>query len=503
MKLIKFIYTLILALLPCCMHAIEQDPGNAVVLKTKGDACYNAGRYAEALEYYTKALDKAKREDNTKIYYACIGNIGNIYGIMADYKRTLHYCKIGYKASAEANDSSMQWKFITNIVAAYCMMGDVKSAKSFFALQMKTPSNDVTMSKYYFLHNQALIAEKESNLQLAEYYNKQALQYAKERGMPTVYVASQLQNLGSIYLQKGNAEKAIEYYEMSRDSIMKLDQRDQLVGVYRSISEAYTKLGDKQQAEKFKTLYLALSDSIFNRTQFNMANSQLFEYENLENQRQIDTLMSRNYTYMVVIIVFVALSVALTLLYIALRRRNRELLEAQRVVVSKNKELQASDRKSKQLLEQYVSAVNKSEPEQPQKEEEKETEKDERSGIGISEEQKNRLLNKITTVLEDISVISSSDFNLNTLADMVGSNTKYVSWVINDSYGKNFKTLLNEYRIQEACKRLTDTEHYGNMTIQAIYEELGYNSPTSFIQAFRKVNGMTPSVYQKLSRNKS
>lgn len=40
------------------------------------------------------------------------------------------------------------------------------------------------------------------------------------------------------------------------------------------------------------------------------------------------------------------------------------------------------------------------------------------------------------------------------------------------------------------------------MTIQAIYEELGYNSAASFIQAFKKVNGMTPSVYQKLKSGK-
>lgn len=75
--------------------------------------------------------------------------------------------------------------------------------------------------------------------------------------------------------------------------------------------------------------------------------------------------------------------------------------------------------------------------------------------------------------------------------------------VINETYGKNFKTYLNEFRIREACRRLTDTEHYGNMTIQAIYQELGYKTAASFINAFRKVNGVTPSQYQKLSQTKA
>ena len=50
---------------------------------------------------------------------------------------------------------------------------------------------------------------------------------------------------------------------------------------------------------------------------------------------------------------------------------------------------------------------------------------------------------------------------------------------------------------------LDDHENYGNITIQAIAEEVGYKSSTSFIQAFKKLVGMTPSVYQNLSRQRT
>lgn len=70
------------------------------------------------------------------------------------------------------------------------------------------------------------------------------------------------------------------------------------------------------------------------------------------------------------------------------------------------------------------------------------------------------------------------------------------------TYGKNFKTLLNELRVQEASKMLDDFENYGNYTIQAISEDVGYKSSTSFIQAFRRIVGMTPSVYQKLAKER-
>ena len=211
---------------------------------------------------------------------------------------------------------------------------------------------------------------------------------------------------------------------------------------------------------------------------------------------------------LVIIIVFVVFAIAVTLLYLALRRKTRNLQEAQKMLVSKNEELMASARNSKKLLSSYVEALDRHEGKETSEtinketdnitEEEEKTKDDHRSDIALNDEQRNRLLNSITKVLDDVEVISRSDFNLQMLADMVDSNTKYVSWIINKTYNKNFKTLLNEYRIREACRRLTDREHYGNMTIQAIYEELGYNSAASFIQAFKKVNGMTPSVYQKL-----
>ena len=101
--------------------------------------------------------------------------------------------------------------------------------------------------------------------------------------------------------------------------------------------------------------------------------------------------------------------------------------------------------------------------------------------------------------MNDTSVISNPDFSLQMLAEMVESNMSYVSRIINNSYQKSFKTLLNERRIQEACHKLTDRQHYGSYTMQVIYEAVGYKSASSFIRAFKRVYNMTPSEYQKVA----
>ncbi len=486
----------ILALFSLPTYSAQPLQGNALVLKTKGDALYDAGRFTEALDYYTAGMDKAKAEKNDEIYYACIGNIGNVYGKIGDFKRARHYYMRGYKASLQSKNTEMQWKAATNLVAVCCITGDLEGAKAFFKVQMQLPISDVTMKKYYFLTNQAYIATARNNNGMAVYYTRQALEYAKEKAMPRQYLVSLYTELGNLKMRSGDAKGAIESYDTALDNITEKEGKAQTISVYKYLESAYAKIGKPDSAKKYHNLYLNLSDSVFNMAQLNVANGKLFEYENRENASHISRLVSQNYALIAAVAVFLALVVTLTLLYRALRKKNRRLEESQQALVEKNKDLMQSDDNNRALLDKYINAIN--ELRQAQKESQAQTQaKDERTGTVLGDEQKNRLLKSIMEVMENVAVISAPDFDMKQLAERVGSNQNYVSYVINDTYGKNFRSLLNEYRIREAVKRISDREKYGNVTMQAIYEELGWKSAASFISAFKKVNGMTPSEYQK------
>lgn len=118
----------------------------------------------------------------------------------------------------------------------------------------------------------------------------------------------------------------------------------------------------------------------------------------------------------------------------------------------------------------------------------------------LNDKQKQALAENIRYIMENTDAFCKDDFTLEKLASMVNSNYKYVSQVINETYQKNFSNFINEYRIQEARIRLMDTTHYGNYTIQAIAESVGYKSQSTFINAFRKITGIPPSIYQKMAK---
>lgn len=65
---------------------------------------------------------------------------------------------------------------------------------------------------------------------------------------------------------------------------------------------------------------------------------------------------------------------------------------------------------------------------------------------------------------------------------------------------------MNEYRINLACERLADREGFGQYSMNGIGESVGFRSSATFTTVFKKITGITPSVYQKLThenRNKA
>jgi YesN/AraC family two-component response regulator len=307
--------------------------------------------------------------------------------------------------------------------------------------------------------------------------------------MHDIYKLFQLSEISNVYLDLHQYPEAILMGQKCLSLSKRLKNNDLQINACKMLADAYSRIGDRDSSDKYRMQYYVLNDKIYNLKKYFSLKNSLLQYENMQVDRHINHLE--------LTIIFVSLIVlSLVILVVVIIKKNRSLRDAQKMLIRKNNELQKSESKSNELMKKYIpDAVI------PDHNEQKEVQPGENTPI-LNEEQSEHLLRLIISAMENNDAVFNPDFNLNTLAVMVNSNTKYVSMVINDTYQKNFKTLLNEYRIREACKRLTDTEHYGNMTIQAIYEEVGYRNAVNFIRVFKKVMGMTPSVYQRLSQEK-
>ncbi len=108
-------------------------------------------------------------------------------------------------------------------------------------------------------------------------------------------------------------------------------------------------------------------------------------------------------------------------------------------------------------------------------------------------------LKQLVDVMKSHKLYLNSDLKLQSLADELSISTHYVSQVLNERLGQNFFDFVNQFRIEDAQKKLRDPA-YEYYTILSIALEVGFNSKASFNAAFKKHTQMTPSEFREMSK---
>jgi AraC-like DNA-binding protein len=105
-------------------------------------------------------------------------------------------------------------------------------------------------------------------------------------------------------------------------------------------------------------------------------------------------------------------------------------------------------------------------------------------------------------IMEDIQkqiaecIYKNPDLTLELFAKKIDSNPTYVSNAINRCTGKNFKTYLNEYRVKDAIRILSD-ELAEDISIDELAEGVGFNDRKNFYRVFKKITGLSPTDFKK------
>ena len=84
------------------------------------------------------------------------------------------------------------------------------------------------------------------------------------------------------------------------------------------------------------------------------------------------------------------------------------------------------------------------------------------------------------------------------VADELALPPYILSAFVNEVYHMHFNDLINQYRIKYIEDGLA-SKKWGGLTLEAIAQAAGFNNRITFLNAFKKVEGMTPTQYiQKL-----
>ena len=470
-----------------CTHE-KEETAQGRTLAEHANALFDAGRYVEAFDTYTHALKRAEKEKDYHTYAMCLSNLGSLFASFNDYDQALIYFTEAYADAMEHNCKDIASTSVINMVTCLALTGDVQKAKDAFLLQQRTPLADKGLVQYFSLHSQAYIAIAEKNYPLALSLLRSMLKLADERDLGPFYTDDVRIEIGRCQLALNRPDSAILTLKDNVEVCLNHQQSLYLADTYKLMAEVYKKMNDQENYHQTLSNYTNLSDSIFGTQRFNSAKGKLTTYENQRSKALLDSI-TRRYNYTRIILLFtVVLFLVAAVAYFIIQRQKVRLKQAYSSLYDKHKELERM--RTEQLAAEQQIIESKCFPSGPQVD-------DENTTGNIA-----KLLPAIQEALSRQENIVNPAFSLDDLASIIGANSKYVSQAINSGYGKNFKSVLNEIRIAEACRRLEDVEGYGKLTIKAIAESVGYNSINNFIIAFKKIVGMTPSVYQKEARQR-
>ena len=110
-----------------------------------------------------------------------------------------------------------------------------------------------------------------------------------------------------------------------------------------------------------------------------------------------------------------------------------------------------------------------------------------------------KLMDELEQKINDIIIVQKKykdkDYSAKRLAEELGTNTRYISAVVNVRFHMNYTSYVNQYRIREAMSLLVD-KRYQELNMEDISDMVGFSNRQSFYASFFKINGVTPRDYK-------
>jgi len=431
----------------------------------KGNLFYDQGKFQPALDNFLKAynlaLEKENKEDQGEISLAiaAIRNINGQHYAAADlYKRSLNLLKQNDNfPDAYYEDYST---LLYNLSLTYLRLSQIDTAKFYVRKGLKLAQSLKKTDDF----RDFVLVDAQIN-----YYQKD---YKKSKDSLLKYInklegterAIKLYYLGKIEKYFKNDKLAMAYFK-EIDSIVSIsgDPFGEVKDVYQQLI-IYSVLEDNEKEQIEYIEKLIHNDSILSSAQENVNNQVVIAYDIPDLKRQklkAEKQLEAKTFYIIGIAVFAGIAILIGIYFFLrsknIRKRLNILMEGGEVQIYEPK--QVTEHPSSvptEIRKEILSRLN-------------------------AFENSDRFLNK--------------DVDLSILANELGTNTTYLSTIINHYKKVNFPNYLKGLRIRTAINRLSKDPDLLKYNYQGLAEIFGFKTGESFSKAFYKKTGVSPSMF--------
>ena len=427
---------------------------------------------------------------------------GHSYDTVLD-RKAYKYCMEGFWAAYEQKDYKLLDVFFCNTMLVAETLDEMKSLKKEWNVYKNIKREGVFNFDFNILQYEARILKREGKYSEAHKYADKLIDLSLKNGSDLRRIDIAYLLKARIYYSEKDFNNAIKVISKDEKLMMENNLRDCRLELYYFMTKCYNELGDTSNSNKFGNKYYLLKDSIVNLKQMTNVGKMSFINKIKKMDNELNKIKYKRSSQIIFVILSSVFSFILLIFVALLFYKNRQLKDKNRKLYERNIEMMNSEDieiKSLKNLNNDTEEEIFDETEVTDDESEANAEGEKYKNSSLSVEDKKELLAKILNVMEDVDEICSISFSAERLAQLTDSKYKYVSQVINEKYGCNFNMFLNKFRIKEACRRFSDVNTYGQYTIDAMSQSLGFKSRTTFTSSFKKIIGITPSQYSKLAK---
>jgi AraC-like DNA-binding protein len=123
--------------------------------------------------------------------------------------------------------------------------------------------------------------------------------------------------------------------------------------------------------------------------------------------------------------------------------------------------------------------------------------------IYIKQNKVEELGHKIEEVLSSRKPYLESNFSIADLAKATGFPVHQISAYLNIYQDMNFNEYINGYRIRHLLDRINSDNSWQQFNIEGLAQQVGFNNRYTFLNAFKRVTGETPSVFLREKKTRA
>ena len=112
----------------------------------------------------------------------------------------------------------------------------------------------------------------------------------------------------------------------------------------------------------------------------------------------------------------------------------------------------------------------------------------------VNEDDVHVITKKLDQLFIEKALFKNPQLKLKDIATEIGVTSHILSEYLNNNLGKSFSIFINELRVIEAAKMLQEND---KLTLEAIGQDCGFKSNSTFYTAFKRKYHVTPRQYKK------